>query len=340
MSIEVRNVSFAYLRGKTVLDNISFQIPDGEFVCLLGPNGVGKSTLFKCILRLLTSYSGEIFVDGTDSGSLSAKELSRRVAYIPQSAAAIFNYTVRDTVLMGTTAMTNGLRSPGKKEEAFVDQALKLLDIEYLKDRMFTRISGGERQLVLIARALAQQARILLMDEPTANLDYGNQLRVLEQIKTLSASGYTILESTHNPEQAFWYADRVLAVHGGKLIADGKPAEVMDALPDRRQHRIALRRQSPRLPAEKAPAVSRSFFLFDTDIRSAVFSVFFPKGSLRCLSCFFQRDPFGFGDAREVLVFDLLALCAVAFRAFDPDRAPFRLPALAFPRKDIAFRFD
>ena len=229
MSIEVRNVSFAYLRGKTVLDDISFQIPDGEFVCLLGPNGVGKSTLFKCVLRLLTGYSGEIFVDGADSVSLSAKELSRRVAYIPQSAAAIFNYTVRDTVLMGTTAMTNGLRSPGKKEEAFVDQALKLLDIEYLKDRMFTRISGGERQLVLIARALAQQARILLMDEPTANLDYGNQLRFLEQIKTLSASGYTILESTHNPEQAFWYADRVLAVHGGKLIADGKPTEVMDA---------------------------------------------------------------------------------------------------------------
>jgi len=229
MSIEVKNVRFAYSRGKTVLDDISFQIPDGEFVCLLGPNGVGKSTLFKCILRLLTGYSGKIFINGADSGSLSAKELSRRVAYIPQSAAAIFNYTVKDTVLMGTTATVDGLHSPGKREELCADQALELLNIQDLKDRMFTRISGGERQLVLIARALAQQARILLMDEPTANLDYGNQLRVLEKIKALSQNGYTVLQSTHNPEQAFWYADRVLAVHGGKLIADGAPEKVMDS---------------------------------------------------------------------------------------------------------------
>ncbi|MBO4872775.1 MAG: ABC transporter ATP-binding protein [Lachnospiraceae bacterium] len=229
MSIEVRNVSFAYSHGRTVLDDISFQIPDGEFVSLLGPNGVGKSTLFKCILRLLTGYSGEIRINGDDSKSLSAKELSRRIAYIPQSAAAIFNYTVRDTILMGTTAMVNGLRSPGKKEEAFVDEALERLSLQDLKDRLFTRISGGERQLVLIARALAQQAKILLMDEPTANLDYGNQLRVLEQIKALSGSGYTILQSTHNPEQAFWYADRVIAIRDGRLAADGAPADVMDA---------------------------------------------------------------------------------------------------------------
>ena len=135
MSIEVRNVSFAYSRGKTVLDDISFQIPDGEFVCLLGPNGVGKSTLFKCILQLLGGYHGEILVNGTDTKSLSARQLSREIAYIPQSSAAIFNYTVKDMILMGTTAMVNGLRSPGKKEEAFVDQALELLHLNDLKDR-------------------------------------------------------------------------------------------------------------------------------------------------------------------------------------------------------------
>ena len=228
MALEVRNLSFAYYGDKKVLDGINYTINDGEFACVLGPNGVGKSTMFKCILRLLSTYTGEIFVDGCDTKGLSPMQMAKKIAYIPQSAGAVFNYSVSDTILMGTTAMVDRFKSPGKKEEEYVDMALETLQITHLKNRMFTRISGGERQLVLIARALAQQAKTLLMDEPTASLDYGNQMRVMEKIKGLSEKGYTIIQSTHNPEQTLWYADRVLALQKGQLISEGAPSEVMD----------------------------------------------------------------------------------------------------------------
>jgi iron complex transport system ATP-binding protein len=177
----------------------------------------------------LRNYTGEILIDGENTRSLTQKQLARKVAYIPQSTAPVFNYTVADVVLMGTTSLTSGFSSPGEKERVYVTQALETLNIQHLRDRMFMNISGGERQLVLVARALAQQAGILFMDEPTANLDYGNQVRVLEQVRRLSGSGYTVIQSTHNPEQAFLYADEVLAVKDGTIAAHGSPNEVMDA---------------------------------------------------------------------------------------------------------------
>jgi iron complex transport system ATP-binding protein len=181
------------------------------------------------MLGLLRNYTGEILIDGENTRSLTQKQLARKVAYIPQSTAPVFNYTVADVVLMGTTSLTSGFSSPGEKERVYVTQALETLNIQHLQDRMFMNISGGERQLVLVARALAQQAGILFMDEPTANLDYGNQVRVLEQVRRLSGSGYTVIQSTHNPEQAFLYADEVLAVKDGTIAAHGSPNEVMDA---------------------------------------------------------------------------------------------------------------
>lgn len=229
MGIEVKNLSFSYKKGIPVLHDVNFQLQSGKFICLLGPNGVGKSTLFKCMLGLLRNYTGEILIDGENTRSLTQKQLARKVAYIPQSTAPVFNYTVADVVLMGTTSLTSGFSSPGEKERAYVTQALETLNIQHLQDRMFMNISGGERQLVLVARALAQQAGILFMDEPTANLDYGNQIRVLEQVRRLSGSGYTVIQSTHNPEQAFLYADEVLAVKDGTIAAHGSPNKVMDA---------------------------------------------------------------------------------------------------------------
>lgn len=228
MSIEVRELSFAYKRNVPVLHDLSFSLQSGKFICLLGPNGVGKSTLFKCMLGLLRGYGGKIIIDGENIRSLTQRQLARKVAYIPQTTAPVFNYTVSDIVLMGTTSLTSGFSSPGEQEAAFVESALKTLHIEHLGDRMFMNISGGERQLVLIARALAQQTGILFMDEPTANLDYGNQIRVLEQVHRLSRQGYTVIQSTHNPEQAFLFADEVLAVKDGTIAAHGAPNEVMD----------------------------------------------------------------------------------------------------------------
>lgn len=228
MGIEVKNLSFAYKKGTPVLQNVSFELESGKLVCLLGPNGVGKSTLFKCMLGLLKNFGGSVFIEGEDVSRLTQKQLARKIAYIPQSTAPAFNYTVCEVVLMGTTALTDSFASPGKKEKELADEALETLGIGHLRDRMFMNISGGERQLALIARALAQQAKILFMDEPTANLDYGNQIRVLEKVRELTKRGYTVIQSTHNPEQTFMYADEVLAVKDGKIIAQGRPNEVMD----------------------------------------------------------------------------------------------------------------
>ena len=229
MSIEVRDLSFSYKKGVPVLEHVDFSFESGRFICLLGPNGVGKSTLFKCMLGLLRGYTGDILINGENIRSLTPKQLARKVAYIPQSSAPVFNYSVADVVLMGTTAMTTAFSSPGERERDYVRAALDTLNIRYLEERMYMNISGGERQLVLIARALAQQANILFMDEPTANLDYGNQVRVLEQVHRLSRQGYTVIQSTHNPEQAFLYADEVLCVKEGTVAAHGAPNAVMDA---------------------------------------------------------------------------------------------------------------
>lgn len=229
MGIQVQRLSYSYEKNKPVLKDVSFELESGSFVCLLGPNGVGKSTLFKCMLGLLPGYSGKILIDGENIASLTPRQLSRRVAYIPQSTAPVFNYTVSDVVLMGTTSQASAWGSPGERELAYVQKALQTLNIEHLAPRQFMNISGGERQLVLIARALAQQAGVLFMDEPTANLDYGNQIRVLERVKELTGEGYTIIQSTHNPEQAFLYADRVIAVKDGRVAADGAPNAAMDS---------------------------------------------------------------------------------------------------------------
>jgi iron complex transport system ATP-binding protein len=225
--IEVRNLSFQYSRETKVLDGISFSAEEGQFISLLGPNGAGKSTLMKCMLGLMRSYSGEILIDGINIRTLTPRALAKKIAYIPQSADSVFNYTVEEVVLMGTTPHASGILGPGKKEKAAAGEALQNLGIRKLQDRSFMNISGGERQLVLIARALAQKADILLMDEPTANLDYGNQVQVLEGVKKLVRNGYTIIQSTHNPDQAFLYSDQLMALNHGKIIAFGSPEEMI-----------------------------------------------------------------------------------------------------------------
>lgn len=227
MSIKVQNLDFSYDRKRQVLNDISFTIDDGKMVCLIGPNGVGKSTLFKAILRLIHCYSGSIHIGGEDTSELSAVQMARKVAYIPQSSPVTFNYSVFEMVLMGTTAGMSMFSAPGKKEKQTAEEAMEKLGIGDLKNRGFSYISGGERQLALIARALCQQSRVLIMDEPTANLDYGNATRVMQQIKDLSCSGYTIIQATHQPDQAFMYADEVMAMKEGKIIAQGEPREII-----------------------------------------------------------------------------------------------------------------
>ena len=226
MGIEVKNLSFSY-GDRPVLQDISFSVDQGEFISILGPNGVGKSTLFRCMLGLLTGYRGQVSVDGIDTRQFSAREAAKHIAYIPQSSNPIFNYSVFDIVLMGRTSSIGHFRSPSKADSEKCAWALEKIGISHLADRCFHRLSGGEQQLVLIARALTQDAPILMLDEPTANLDFGNQLRVLEQARELAGEGYTVIQTTHHPEQSYMFSDRILAIQNGRVLTEGVPSQVL-----------------------------------------------------------------------------------------------------------------
>ncbi len=226
MSIEVRNLSFSY-GDRPVLRDISFKVEKGEFLSILGPNGVGKSTLFRCMLGLLSGYTGQVLVDGVDVRSFSVREAARHIAYIPQSSHPLFNYSVFDIVLMGRTSGLSTFRSPQKKDSEICEWALEKVGISHLAQRCFHRLSGGEQQLVLIARALVQKAPILMLDEPTANLDFGNQLLVLEQARNLAREGYTVIQTTHHPEQSYMFSDRILAIQKGRVLKEDIPEGVL-----------------------------------------------------------------------------------------------------------------
>lgn len=226
MSIEVKNLNFSY-GERQILFDVSFKAEKGEFLSILGPNGVGKSTLFRCVLGLLSGYTGQVVVDGQDARSLSVRESARRIAYIPQSSAPAFNYSVFDIVLMGRTSGLSTFRSPKAADREKCYWAMEKVGIAHLENRCYHRLSGGERQLVLIARALTQDAPILMLDEPTANLDFGNQIRVLAQARELAREGYTVIQTTHNPEQSYLYSDKILALQNGRVLTWGTPGQVL-----------------------------------------------------------------------------------------------------------------
>ena len=226
MSIQVRDLSFSY-GGHKVLEGLSFDIPDAALVNVLGPNGVGKSTLFRCILGLNAGYGGQILVNGKDLRRLSVRERAREVSYIPQSHAPVYDYEVLDVVLMATGNDLKMLSTPGRTQVKRARAALERIGIGHLAHRTYTQISGGEQQLVLIARALAQNAQTIIMDEPTSALDYGNTVRVLSCVRQLVREGLSIVQSTHNPDQAFLYSDKTLVINRGHVHAFGSPHDII-----------------------------------------------------------------------------------------------------------------
>ncbi|MDR3209393.1 MAG: ABC transporter ATP-binding protein [Oscillospiraceae bacterium] len=226
MDITVKNLSFAY-GGQRVLEDVSFTARSGELLAVLGPNGVGKSTLFSCMLGLLRGERGDVTLEDKPVRLYPPPELAQRIAFVPQSHAPSFNYSVFDMVLMGTTARVGGFSAPRETEVRAADAALERVGISHLRARGYLQVSGGERQLTLIARALAQNAQVLIMDEPTANLDYGNQIRVLTRVVELAREGFAVIFSTHNPDHAFLFADRVLALRDGRVAAFGTPREAV-----------------------------------------------------------------------------------------------------------------
>lgn len=226
MKLEIKNVVCGYGK-KNVVNDISMNVSSGEILCLLGPNGVGKTTFFKTILGFLKLKGGEILVDGKNIHSCSRKQLAKIIGYVPQSHTPPFPFKVFDVVLMGRTAHLSMFSSPTKEDREIVQRALENLKIDYLRDKIYTEISGGERQMVLIARALAQNPKILIMDEPTSNLDFGNQIRVLEQINKLSERGLAIIMTSHYPNHAFLCSTKVAFMQKNNVFTVGSVDEVV-----------------------------------------------------------------------------------------------------------------
>lgn len=226
MKLQVSHLDHSFGK-RQILKDVSFEAPGGEVLSILGPNGVGKSTLFRCILGLLRPGAGTVKVDGVNVAELSARALAQRIAYIPQSHSSAFNYTVLEMVLMGTASQLKPLEAPKSAQRRAAQDALERLRIGQLAEQPYGFCSGGERQLCLIARALAQQARILIMDEPSASLDLGNRIRVMQTVRELAADGYAVVQTTHDPEQAYLYSDKILALHDGRVLAWGTPQTVV-----------------------------------------------------------------------------------------------------------------
>lgn len=226
MELELRNLSCGY-RERTVINSISFNINAGEVIGLLGANGCGKTTLIKTILGLLPVQGGEVLLDGKNIRNWTSAQIARVIGYIPQMHTPPFPFQVLDVVLMGRTAHIRPFASPAKKDVKIAEQALEMLNISYLQDRIYTEISGGERQLVLIARALAQEPRILIMDEPTASLDFGNQIKVLSHVRQLAGLNIAVLMSCHFPEHAFIYTSRAILLNEGTILHSGTPGETI-----------------------------------------------------------------------------------------------------------------
>jgi len=226
--LKVESLAFGF-PGRTVGRDVSFELAAGEVMCVLGPNGGGKTTLFRTVLGLLEKHSGSITLDGRPIESLSRAGIARLIGYVPQGHSGYFAYTVLDFVLMGRTAHLGIFSAPSAKDHGVALRALESLGMAHLAERPVTEISGGERQLALVARALAQEPRLLVLDEPTASLDFGNQVRVLERMAALARTGISILFSSHDPDHAFLCAERALLLAEGRALEIGAPREVIRA---------------------------------------------------------------------------------------------------------------
>jgi iron complex transport system ATP-binding protein len=206
---------------------LDVSLAQGEVLALLGPNGGGKTTLLKTLLGILKPLKGEAQIDGRSLGSYTIRERARRIAYVPQVHNPTFAFSVESVVLMGRTAHGGLFSRPSARDIEVARRSLARFGIGHLRERPYTMISGGERQLVLLARALAQEPQFIVLDEPTASLDFGNQGKVMREIRELAAAGHGILFTTHDPNHALRAADRAYLLREGARIAEGAVGEVL-----------------------------------------------------------------------------------------------------------------
>lgn len=226
-SIEVENLKFGY-KENLVLKNIFFNIKKGMFLSIVGPNGSGKSTILKLLNNIYYPESANILIEGKDINSFKKKDLARKMALVPQDTIINYEFTVEEVVLMGRHPYKRRFERENKNDFKLVEEALKLTNTFYLKDRMITEISGGERQRVLIARALAQEPSIILLDEPTAHLDINHQVEILNLLQKLNKEkGTTIVLVIHDINLGIRYSDEIIMLSEGEIIGRGTPEKVI-----------------------------------------------------------------------------------------------------------------
>lgn len=226
-ALTVDTVRFRY-DGTDVLHGVSFSVAPGEVCGLLGPNGSGKSTLFKCCMKFLRPSAGSVRLFGQDATHLKIGELARLVAYVPQEHSQPFPFPALDVVRMGRTPHMGGLFRLSRQDDDVAIAALERVGMTHVANTPCNQLSGGQRQLVLVARALAQQTPLLLLDEPTSALDFSNQIGIWDVLRRIAAEGVAVVVCCHDPNHIMWFCDRVVVLHEGRVLAQGVPDQVVD----------------------------------------------------------------------------------------------------------------
>ncbi|HSW35442.1 MAG TPA: ABC transporter ATP-binding protein [Candidatus Limnocylindrales bacterium] len=229
MIVEVNNLSFSYHDGRSIFQEVNFSVDNGEVLSILGTNGSGKTTLLNCIANLYKPRMGEVLLNGRPMSKMLIRDVARIIGYVPQIHMPTYSYTVREFAVMGRTPYIGTYTTPSRKDYQIADESLERMGITHLRDRVYTEISGGERQQVLLARVITQQPQLILLDEPTAHLDYGNQFRVVQMICQLAAEGYALIMTTHNPEHAIILNGKVAILNRQGVLGVGQAADTLNA---------------------------------------------------------------------------------------------------------------
>lgn len=227
MQIKIEQIVFSYDGFNEIFKNISFNINSGEIISILGPNGIGKTTLLSCLARIRIPSSGRIFLNGQDMKTMEHRNIARFMGYVPQTIIPSFDYSVLDYVVTGLAPWLGIFEKPKEEHYELARNSLRKMGIEYLKDKPYSKISAGELQQVSIARVITQKVKIVLMDEPTAHLDFGNQLKVLTIIKDMAEQGYGVVLTTHNPDQVFLLKSKVAVFDRDRQFRFGNWNEIL-----------------------------------------------------------------------------------------------------------------
>lgn len=226
--VSVQNIEFAYPSGRRkVLDCCSLSLKEGELVSILGPNGAGKSTLLNCACGLLSPQSGDIFLNGKNIKEMDPRQIAKVIGYVQQNQKSVFGYTVFSYVLMGRASSVGLFQRPHKEDEEMVSEVLASMGIAHLADIPITEISGGERQQAAIARAVVQQPQAVFFDEPTAHLDYGNQVNTLRLIASLQDKGFAVVMTTHNPDHCMMLGGKVAILDRQGILETGNVSDIL-----------------------------------------------------------------------------------------------------------------